>query len=76
MARRRRYLALSAEEARQALAVLVQEGKVAAGEIRKTLQRRERLIRALRKSLASLEQGVGALGRRLAKRAGPAKRKA
>ncbi len=64
MARRRRSApTFSAEQARQALAVLVQEGKLKAGEVRRALQRRDRLIRALRASLAALEQGVGKLGR-------------
>jgi len=77
MARRRRSaLALSAEHAQQALAILVQEGKVKVSEVRKALQRRERLIRALRTSLAALEQGVGSLGKRFAKREAPTTRKA
>src|ERR1700693_318178 len=66
MARRRRQsLALSGEHARQALAVLIQEGKLAAGEVRKALQRRDRLIRALRASLAALETGAVSVGKRL-----------
>ncbi len=81
---RRSSLAISAEHARQALAVLVQEGKLKAGEVQKALQRRDRLIRALRASLAALEQGVGRLGRQfkdspfpmVSRRAKPAKRKA
>ena len=68
MARRRRQsLALSGEHARQALAVLIHEGKLAAGEVRKALQRRDRLIRALRASLAALGEGVGRVGRRVGK---------
>jgi len=66
MARRRRStLALSGEHARQALAILVQEGKLKASEVKKALQRRDRLIRALRDSLAALETGVGSVGKRL-----------
>src|ERR1700693_5229455 len=66
MARRRRQsLALSGEHARQALAVLIQEGKLAAGEVRRALQRRDRLIRALRASLAALETGAVSVGKRL-----------
>jgi hypothetical protein len=66
MARRRRSsLALSGEHARQALAILVQEGKLKASEVKKALQRRGRLIRALRSSLAALETGVGIVGKRL-----------
>ena len=85
MARRRNSaLALSGEHARQALAILVQEGRLKAGEVRKALQRRDRLIRALRASLAALEQGVGKLGRQfkdspfpmVSRKAGPVRRKA
>jgi hypothetical protein len=68
MARRRRSsLGLSAEEARQALTVLVQEGKLAASEVRRALDRRERLIRELRASLAALETGMGEVARRMRK---------
>jgi hypothetical protein len=63
MARRRRSaLALSAEHAQQALAILIQEGKLKAGEVRKALQRRDRLIRALRASLAALGAGAARVG--------------
>ncbi len=66
MARRRRSsLAISAEHARQALAVLVQEGKLTAGEVWKALQRRDRLIRALRDSLTALGEDAGRVGKRL-----------
>jgi hypothetical protein len=82
MARRRRTpLTLSAEHARQALAILVQEGKLRASEVKKALQRRDRLIRALRASLAALETGAVSVGKRLkasfpmARRAKTAKRK-
>jgi hypothetical protein len=68
MARRRRSsLALSGDQARAALAVLIQEGKLAASEVRKVLQRRDRLIRDLRAKLANLEAGVVKAGRRVFK---------
>jgi hypothetical protein len=68
MARRRRSsLALSGDQARAALAVLIQEGKLAAGEVRKVLQRRNRLIRNLRAKLAALEAGAVKAGRRVLK---------
>jgi hypothetical protein len=53
--RRRRgsSLALSGRQAQAALGVLIHEGKLAAGDVRKALQRRDRLIRALRASLAA-----------------------
>jgi hypothetical protein len=62
---RRSSLALSGEHARQALAILVQEGKLRAGDVMKALQRRERLIRALQASLAALETGAVSVGKRL-----------
>ena len=68
MARRRRSsLALSAQQAQAALGVLVHEGKLKAAEIQKALQRRDRLIKALKASLASLEQGVVSVGKRFLK---------
>jgi hypothetical protein len=64
MARRRREsLALSGEHAQQALAILIKEGKLAVSEVKKALQRRDRLVRALRSSLAALESGVVKVGR-------------
>jgi hypothetical protein len=76
MARRRRSSLLSGQQAQAALAVLIHEGKLAAGEVRKALQRRDRLIRALRASLAALEAGVGSVGKRLFKGSLPMARKA
>lgn len=85
MARRRKsFLALSGDQAQAALGVLIHEGKLAASEVKKALQRRDRLVKALRASLAALEQGVGRLGRQfkdspfpmVSRRAKPAKRKA
>lgn len=68
MARRRRSsLAISAEHARHALAVLVHEGKLKTSEVQKALQRREHLIRALRDSLAALAGDVGQLRKRYGK---------
>jgi hypothetical protein len=64
MARRRRSaLALSGQQAQAALGVLIQEGKLAASEVKKALQRRDRLLRALRASLAALEAGAVKIGR-------------
>lgn len=68
MARRRRSsLALSGDQAQAALAVLIQEGKLRAGEVQKALQRRDQLIRDLRAKLAALEAGVVKAGRRVIK---------
>jgi hypothetical protein len=77
MARRRRSaLALSAEHAQQALAILVQEGRLRASEVKRALQRRDRLIRALRASLAALEAEAVSVGTRLFKGSAPAARTA
>jgi hypothetical protein len=65
--RRRSSLALSGDQARAALAVLIQEGQLRAGEVQKALQRRDRLIRDLRAKLAALEAGVVKAGRRVLK---------
>ena len=74
--RRKSSLALSGEHARQALAILFQEGRLKAGEVRKALQRRDRLIRALRARLAALEAGAGSLGEWLFKGSVPVARTA
>ncbi len=77
MARRRRSsLVLSGDQARAALAVLIQEGKLGASEVIKALQRRDSLIRALRASLAALEQGAARVGRQFKGKAKAAKRPA
>ena len=55
MARRRRStLTLSAEQAQQALALLVHEGKLAAGDVRKAFDRRQKLIREIKQRMAQL----------------------
>jgi hypothetical protein len=69
-------LGLSGEQAQAALAVLVHEGKLKASEVKKALQRRDRLIRALRASLAALETGAVGVGKRLFKGSPPTARKA
>jgi hypothetical protein len=66
MARRRRSsLGLSAEQARQALAVLVHDGRLAAGEVQKALERHRHLVSDLRARLAALETGAVSVGKRL-----------
>jgi hypothetical protein len=70
MARRRRpILTLTGEQAHQAFALLVDEGKLAVGEVWKALGRRDRLIRQLRKRLSALEEGAGIVGKQLGDRA-------
>ena len=73
MARRRRLsLALSAEQAQQALAFLVHEGRLAASEVRKAFDRREKLIREIKERLAQLGVEGLQLTTRLAK--GPSRK--
>src|SRR5450759_1868717 len=68
MARHRRsFPSLSGEQARQALAVLVNDGKLAAGEVQKALKRHRHLVSDLRARLAALEAGAGKAGKRLFK---------
>lgn len=68
---------ISAEQARQALHVLVAEGRLAAAEVSRALARREHLVRDLRARLASLGEGAsGAIGRAVAEAASPARRRA
>lgn len=52
--RRRSTLALSGEQARQALSVLIHEGKIAARDVQGALARRERLIREIRARMHAL----------------------
>ncbi len=63
--RSRSFLALSGSQAQAALAVLIHEDKLAAGDVQKALQRRDRLIRALRASLAALETGTSSVSKRI-----------
>jgi hypothetical protein len=74
--RRRPILTLTGEQAHQAFALLVDEGKLAVGEVWKALGRRDRLIRALRARLAALEEGTEKVGKRVLKGSPPMARKA
>jgi len=71
MARRRRgsLASLSAERAREALTYLVAEGRIAAREVEKALDNRDRLIREIRERMAALGVEGARAGRTLAKRA-------
>jgi len=68
---RKRLPAISAEEARQALQVLVEEGRVAAREVASALRRRDKRIRELREKLAALGAEASAAFQRAARRARP-----
>lgn len=66
MRRRRRtgFPKISAEQAQQALHILVQDGRIAAREVSKALARREKLVRELRARLSALGDDVaGAVNR-------------
>jgi hypothetical protein len=65
--RRRSTLALSAEQAQHALSFLVHEGRLAASEVRKAFDRREKLIREIKERLAQLGVEGLQLTTRLAK---------
>ncbi len=54
MRRRRKGLNISADDARQALAILVSEGKIAAHEVTRAIERRQKLIREIRQRLEQL----------------------
>jgi hypothetical protein len=64
---RRSSLALSGAQAQAALAVLVHEGKLAAGEVQKALKRHRNLVTDLRARLTALEEGAVKLGKRVLK---------
>ncbi len=57
---------ISAEQARQALNVLVAEGRIAAAEVSRALVRRERLVRELRARLHALGEEVARAAREAA----------
>jgi hypothetical protein len=78
MARRRKgsLVTLSAERAREALTYLVAEGRIAAREVEKALDNRDRLIREIRERMAALGVEGVRTGRKLAKRAAKSYRSA
>ncbi|HEY3203579.1 MAG TPA: hypothetical protein VGL03_07950 [Thermoanaerobaculia bacterium] len=65
----KKALKLSADHAAHALQMLIEDGKIAAGDVLKALRRREAMIQELRGRLAALEQGVSASVARAAKQA-------
>ena len=62
---------ITAEQARQALHILVAEGRVAAAEVSRALKRREKLVRELRARLQSLGGEVALSVREAARDAAP-----
>jgi hypothetical protein len=81
--RTRKALKLTARSAALAVQLLLEEGKIAAADVARTLKHRERLIKELRAKLAALENAsmpvarkVASAGRRAARRSAPRARKA
>jgi hypothetical protein len=72
----KKALRLSAEHAAAALQLLIEDGKVAVGDVTRALQRREQLIRDLRARLSTLEEAARPAARRLAKASRQAVRRA
>ena len=79
----RNALKVTADHAAVALRLLIEEGKIAAGDVTRALQRREKTIRELRRRLAALEgasmpaaRRLASAGRRAVRRALPRARKA
>ncbi len=79
----RKVLRLSAQHAGLALQMLIEEGRIAAGDVARALKNREKLIKELRARLAEIESASRPVARRLAsagrkavRRVGPRARKA
>lgn len=76
-------LKVSAHHAAAALKMLIEEGKIAAGDVARALDRREKMIKQLRARLSALEDASGPAARKLLnasrsgiRRAAPRARKA
>ena len=63
----KKELRLTAQHAAYALQMLIQDGKVAAADVQRALQRREAMIRDLRDRLAALEEAAAPVARRIAR---------
>jgi len=72
----KKALRLSAEHAAAALHLLIEDGKVAMGDVTRALRRREQLIRDLRARLLALEEAARPAARRLANASRKAARRA
>ena len=62
----RKALRLSAQHAGLALQMLIEEGRIAAGDVARALKNREKLIKELRARLAEIESVSRPVARRLA----------
>jgi hypothetical protein len=63
----RKALRISAEHAAVALHLLIEDGKIAAADVRRALRNREKLIHDLRERLTALERAAAPAARRIAK---------
>jgi ABC-type transporter Mla subunit MlaD len=72
----KKALRLSAEHAAVALHLLIEDGKVAAADVRRALKNREKMIKDLRARLAALEKAAAPAARRLARAGRKAVRRA
>src|SRR5262245_13504297 len=71
MARRRKTLSISADQALQALQVFVHDGKILARDVTQAIQRRQKLVRQLRARLEALGDEGARMADRLQRRAAP-----
>ncbi len=72
----KKALKLSAHHAAVALQLLMEDGKVAASDVRKALANREKMIKDLRARLAALETAAAPVARRIARAGRRAARRA
>ena len=76
MARRKKTLSITADQALQALQVFVHDGKILAQDVSRAIQRRDKLVRQLRARLQALGDEGARMAGRLQRRAAPQVRKA
>jgi hypothetical protein len=76
MARRKKTLSITADQALQALQVFVHDGKILAQDVSRAIQRRDRLVRQLRARLEALGDEGARMAGRLKRQAAPRVRKA
>jgi hypothetical protein len=76
MARRKKTLSITADQALQALQVFVHDGKILAQDVSRAIQRRDKLVRQLRARLEALGDEGARMAGRLQRQAAPHVRKA
>ena len=75
MARRKKTLTITADQALQALQVFVHDGKILAQDVSRAIQRRDKLVRQLRARLEALGDEGARMAGRLKRQAAPQVRK-